>query len=67
MDADWFKGNCQFFLTQFGNPYSRVELDEFSKFIGERVNHKDLRKIFTTDIKYHSSQVLYFLVLILNR
>ena len=29
MDADWFKGNCQFFLTQFGNPYSRVELDEF--------------------------------------
>lgn len=61
LNPDWFKGNTPFFLTQNGTPFGRVEFDEFSKFIGTKVTHKDLRKIYTTDIKYNKSQVYKFI------
>ena len=38
-----------------------MEFDEFSKFCGTKVTHKDLRKIYTTDIKYHKSQVYKYM------
>ena len=61
MGPEWFKGSCPFFLTQYGSSFGRVEFDDVSNFIGEKVDHKDLRKIYTTDLKYHRSQVvLYF-------